>query len=365
MSSNSRDKSKESAETTAQELRRFTGLSASLFRAAAARIGMAATDIQVIDILEASGPATPGELAELTGLTTGAIAGMLNRLEETGLLRRERDPGDGRRVIVRLTPASDKMQEIEGVFHSLTLAWDQAVSEFDEEQTALIAEFLRRSNAVSRVEIVRLREALPEGEAIASAPLEGVESGQLIVSANATELSIVVDREMTDLYQARFEGASPDVKVQKGIVSIRYPRRLSNLFGTQRSVVVTLGATIPWQITVQGGGAEIKAELTDLRLSGLEAKGGGSVMKLELPVPTAVVPVRLSGGGSMIVVRRPASVGVRAHLTGSASILDFDGQSYASVGKDIWVQSTEYDAIGPGYTIEVASSASTVNISSV
>ncbi|HLI06811.1 MAG TPA: MarR family transcriptional regulator [Ktedonobacteraceae bacterium] len=53
--------------------------------------------MQVIDILDSTGTVTAGQLADLTGLTTGAITGMLNRLEEAGLVRRERDPNDGRR----------------------------------------------------------------------------------------------------------------------------------------------------------------------------------------------------------------------------------------------------------------------------
>ena len=86
----------------ARELRQFNGLSASYFRAVAARNGMTATDMQVIDMLDGAGPMTAGQLAELTGLTTGAITGMLKRLEEAGIVRRESDPEDGRRVIVRL-----------------------------------------------------------------------------------------------------------------------------------------------------------------------------------------------------------------------------------------------------------------------
>ena len=96
----------------AQELRQFNGLSASFFRAAAARMGVTVTDMQVIEILASTGPMTAGQLADLTGLTTGAITGMLNRLEEAGLILRERDPEDGRRVIVRLSPDKDQMRGI-------------------------------------------------------------------------------------------------------------------------------------------------------------------------------------------------------------------------------------------------------------
>lgn len=361
---NSADTTGEAAGKTAEELRRFAGLSASLLRAAASRIGMTATDLQVVDILDGAGPATPGELAELTGLTTGAIAGMLNRLEESGLLRRERDPVDGRRVIVRLDSASERMRAIESVFQSLALAWDEALSAFDEEQARLIADFLRRCNAQSRAAIEHLRGPMPEGDEVSSAPIGEVLSGRLVVSG-APKLKISVDENMADLYQARFEGARPEVKAHAGDVSIRYARTLSSLFGAQRSAVVTLGATIPWEITVHGGSAMITAELANLNLTGFEAEGGGSVVSLELPVPSAAVLVRISGGGSVIKIRRPTGVAVRARLKGSGSQLSFDEQPSSASGNGAWLQSTDYSGLGSYYSIEIASSGSSITISTL
>ena len=101
LSSASQDKREEFT----RELRQFTGLNASFFRLAAARVGIAVTDMQVIDLLDLTGPSTAGQLADLTGLTTGAITRILDRLEKAGLVRRERDPYDGRKVIVRLERA--------------------------------------------------------------------------------------------------------------------------------------------------------------------------------------------------------------------------------------------------------------------
>src|SRR5215469_15767966 len=95
---------------------------------------MTVTDLQVMDILESTGPSTAGQLADLTGLTTGAITGMLNRLEEVGLVRRERDPNDGRRVIVRLEKGKDEMHEINSIFNSVAETWDEMVSHYDDEK---------------------------------------------------------------------------------------------------------------------------------------------------------------------------------------------------------------------------------------
>src|SRR5215471_15520425 len=126
MSSDSQEKRVEILGELARELRQFTGLGSSFFRAAAAKVGMTVTDMQVIDILNSAGPMTAGQLADLTGLTTGAITGMLNRLEESGLVRRERDPEDGRRVIVRLaTDKKEEMREINSIFDSPGKAWDE------------------------------------------------------------------------------------------------------------------------------------------------------------------------------------------------------------------------------------------------
>src|SRR5689334_19670267 len=125
--------SQEKRADLARELRQFQGLGASFFRAAATRMGLNATDMQVIDILESDGSSTAGQLADLTGLTTGAITGMLNRLEEAGLVRRERDPNDGRRVIVHL--ARDKsVKEIGSIFTSLEREWNEMVSHYNVEQ---------------------------------------------------------------------------------------------------------------------------------------------------------------------------------------------------------------------------------------
>src|SRR5262245_28053331 len=110
MSSSSLDSHEKLIADFLREIRQFNGLGAFFFRAAAGRLGMNVTDLQVIDILEIMGPSTAGQLAELTGLTTGAITGMIDRLETNGLVRRESDPNDGRRVLVRLSPSEAAMK---------------------------------------------------------------------------------------------------------------------------------------------------------------------------------------------------------------------------------------------------------------
>src|SRR5207248_10246895 len=136
----------------------------------------------------------------------GSITGMLNRLEEAGLVRRERDPNDGRRVIVRLERGKDDMHETGTIFDSLGQAWNEMASHYDDEQIAFLLEFLKRSNTISRKEIVRLREAPSGEEGVFSAPLGDLERGRLVVSSGLSRLTVRTDDAMAELYQAHFEG---------------------------------------------------------------------------------------------------------------------------------------------------------------
>jgi DNA-binding MarR family transcriptional regulator len=348
----------------ARELRQFTGLSASFFRAASGRIGMTVTDMQVIDALDLSGPTTAGQLADLTGLTTGAITGMLNRLEEAGLVRRERDPSDGRRVIVRLTPGKDEMRAIGSIFDSSQKEWDDKVSRYDDEQIALLLEFLRSCNEVARKEIVQLRETPEREGGTFSAELGDLQSAQLVVSSGISQLTLRADATIPALYQARFEGPVPEVKAINGVVTIRYPRRLWPLDRKQNVAEVTLNAAIPWQIVFRGGAAQLIAELGNLDLSGLEVHGGLGSSHLELPVPSGTVPIQIYGGASQVTVRRPAGVEARVHLKGWASTFIFDDQMYGAVGNDLRLQSSGYDTASRRYDIDVNTSASMVTITS-
>src|SRR5262252_445612 len=85
-------------------LRRAGSVMQLLGAAAAEKIGINVTDLNCLNILALGGRMTAGDLARATGLTTASITGVLDRLEEAGFVRRERDPQDRRRVVVRLDP---------------------------------------------------------------------------------------------------------------------------------------------------------------------------------------------------------------------------------------------------------------------
>src|SRR6202521_645805 len=85
-------------------VRRSSALGVIFGQTVASRIGISSSDLECLDFLNLEGGVTAGRLAELTGLTTGAITGMVDRLEKAGLVRRERDDNDRRKVFIAIVP---------------------------------------------------------------------------------------------------------------------------------------------------------------------------------------------------------------------------------------------------------------------
>jgi DNA-binding MarR family transcriptional regulator len=87
----------------AASLQRF-GLERDRMRAALARrAGISETDLDALEHLEADGPLTQRDLGERLSLTSGAITMLVDRLEATGLVRRQPHPTDRRFVLLELT----------------------------------------------------------------------------------------------------------------------------------------------------------------------------------------------------------------------------------------------------------------------
>src|SRR5580658_4174877 len=105
-------------------LRKTGSLMQVMSQAAADKIGINATDLNCLNILSFSGSMTAGELARATGLTTASITGVIDRLEQSGFVRRERDAGDRRRVLVRMETAK-ALGTIAPVFGPMMGAWQR------------------------------------------------------------------------------------------------------------------------------------------------------------------------------------------------------------------------------------------------
>ena len=124
-------------------LRKVSAQSVLLSDTVARLVGLNSTDLECLDLLFLSGPATAGRLAAHTGLTTGATTAVIDRLERAGYVRRTRDTQDRRVVVVEALPAGIK--RIEPLYRRLARSMDQLHHAYDERQLALVADYLSRA----------------------------------------------------------------------------------------------------------------------------------------------------------------------------------------------------------------------------
>ncbi len=124
---------------------------------AAERLGVNRTDLHCLNIIENSGGLTAGELADEAGLTTGAVTGVIDRLERAGYARRVSDPADRRRVKLEVTPKF--YSRANKIWGPMAADWESRLSRrFTAEELELVTEFLRATNELSRRHLERLRK---------------------------------------------------------------------------------------------------------------------------------------------------------------------------------------------------------------
>ena len=129
-----------------EELARFSwqGRDSSMVTVAfhariAEQLGLSGTDHKCLDLAARSGePMTAGRIAELSGLSTGAVTGVIDRLERAGYVRRVRDPHDRRKVLVEVTLSAHDPERFSVLFKGLTEMMARILSHYTPEQRDLL-----------------------------------------------------------------------------------------------------------------------------------------------------------------------------------------------------------------------------------
>jgi DNA-binding MarR family transcriptional regulator len=123
--------------------------------AVADRLGLSLTDLRYLQRASEAGPATAGDIAARTGLTTGAVTRMLDRLEQAGYIRRSRDTVDRRRVVI--IPDAEAMARIESMYGGMATAWREVLGGYSDEHLEVILDLFQRMRELSGREASRLR----------------------------------------------------------------------------------------------------------------------------------------------------------------------------------------------------------------
>ncbi len=354
---------RDSVDSVLRSLRRVN-LQGSFFgQTVAVRFGLSESDIETLEALMDMGAATAGRLAELTGLTSGAVTRVIDRLEQSGYVRRVSDPADRRRVIVEVVP--EKVAAVRSTLDRVGDASADEIARYSDAQLALITEFLTRMEQITREEATSLRDTPgePSGAETASentAPLGGLTNARLLVRSGLSELKVRPIRVPTELYRARFDGATPQVRLRDGRVIIQY--RGLPFDWRRRRAVVGLNATIPWSIDVEGGVGVLDADLREIELSHFELSGGTERVAIELGAPHGQCLIRLVGGANVIKLDRPAGLPVRLTVTGGSGAVNLDGTRIGGKAGRRTVESPGWAAATDRYDIEIVGGSKAIEI---
>ena len=120
-------------------------------------LGLHITDHKCLDIIYRFGAMPAGKIGEMTGLTTGAVTGIIDRLEEAGYVRRTSDPKDRRRTIVEPTGNKKLERKIEGIFIPLHERMQKLLSSYSDSELGFLLDAMTEILKQTREESEKLR----------------------------------------------------------------------------------------------------------------------------------------------------------------------------------------------------------------
>lgn len=390
------------------EVGRKSATATVMFQLAVAdRLGLGLTDLVCGEILSRTGLITAGELAELSGLTTGAVTGVVDRLEREGFVVRVNDPHDRRRVMLQLRGERFAEQGMDP-YMQLSERFGELLARFDERELTTILEYLTAATAIFdeeaaywRAETAAQRKQLTREQAAGSAPhadkgqaakgkprfqvkadikvrmdmsprgkqgskartfsapLSGDEPGHLEFVSGTVVCDIGPLSDPNELYRARFEDDIPTLRSEGNAVSVRFRQR--TLFGRGGGhSELLLNPAVPWDFKLECGASELRADLAAFHLRGWELESKASHIWLNLPAPNRTVEVRLTSGESKLEIYRPVGVPVRVETEGEWSSLYFDAEDEA-IG-DAVRESPDYAAAKARYHIVVRGRSNSLRV---
>jgi len=126
--------------------------------AVAAHLGVSAAEWKCLGLLREHRSLSASKLAKLSGFTTGAMTGILDRLERAGYARRKPHPTDRRSVVVQPQHLTEVQKRVAPIFQSLLKAMATIAGRYTTAELESIAAFLRETTAALRSETETLKK---------------------------------------------------------------------------------------------------------------------------------------------------------------------------------------------------------------
>ncbi len=168
-------------EELSAEMQRYISAAVRLQVAIAHQLELPVSDVHALAALRDLGPAGVGGLADAMGVTTSAATRMADRLERGGYLRREIDPADRRRVVLRVVP--ERIEEIARRYRPMDRHWQRQVERYSGPELRLLLGFLTDGRDAAEQETAKLRSA-GRSHATRRRPEPKAGGGQGITGAN-------------------------------------------------------------------------------------------------------------------------------------------------------------------------------------
>lgn len=137
-------------------IRRFVGRVMLFHSAVAARLGLHATDVNCLRLLEDEAMSA-GELSDRIGLTGAATTALIDRLEKTGFVRRERSQEDRRRLTIHAD--AGKLREVDALYGSQGDRMAKLLVTYSADEFAVIMDFLEQTSTALDAEIQALKKS--------------------------------------------------------------------------------------------------------------------------------------------------------------------------------------------------------------
>lgn len=141
-----------------QAIQRCGTLTVLHTNAVASKIGLSATEFESMDVISRYQPMSAGKLAHMCGLTTGAITGIVDRLERVGLVKRVRDPMDRRRVFLHPIEDPEKSKRIRELYCPMGQAFEQVMQQCTTEQIQFLIDIHKKMNEATEAIIADLQD---------------------------------------------------------------------------------------------------------------------------------------------------------------------------------------------------------------
>ena len=331
--------------------------------AAAERLGVGATDVDALVLLDTAGALAAGRIAEAMAITTGAVTGLIDRLERAGYVQRTRHETDRRQVLIEIAPA--RRDQLDAHWKERDRFVAEALGELDDPELGAAARLI---DAIAERTLASLADRAAAADAVRDeagdgerGPIGSVEHGRLRFASGASRVELRGAR-IKDLYRATFHGKRPQITADPdGLVTLQY--KGFSWFGmTGVSAQLAITTAVPWAIEIRRGVSHLNADLRDLEVTSIDITGGASECELILPRPRGHATLRITGGASKLTVKRPRGAPAQIAVRGGASNFVFDAQQLGAIGGATRLSTPGWDSAPDRWTIELTGGASNLSV---